>query len=393
MKRTSAAGLWDSTGIPVIGRKADLSPGRRTVTIDCYDNEIPPFVEQEMKRLYENIYSSLLQFRVYGAIAGNTSTYVVREGTRIVTIFLFVRTKGRVHVLNEVISISGKDISRFAEYIFAAFKKVTVISFHAIRSDIQKLRFPYQRVNCSEDIVLELPPTEQEYLASLGKHSRKNIKYYLNKLKREHPTFRFDVLSKNEITHQQVRDIVILNRHRMAGKYKVSAFDDEETDRIIRLVNECGMVGVVTIEGKVCAGAICLCIGKNYFLNVISHDSAYDEYRMGTLCCYLTICESIARGGREFHFLWGRYEYKFALLGAPRDLDHVNVYRSHSQLLMNAGMVSRTSLTGIVRRSKLWLHHGSGQRNPVGRLIAASLNQLQKAKHIGARLAGRRHDG
>lgn len=391
MKRTSTAGMWYSTDVSASHKRAHPSKGPRTVTIDCYDNEIPPFVEPEMKRLYENVYSSVMQFRVYGAIAGNTSTYVVREGSRIVTIFLFVRTKGKVHVLNEVIPISANEISRFAEYIFAAFKKVMVITFHAIQTDICKLRFPYQRFNCSEDIVLALPPHAQEYLAHLGKHSRKNIKYYMNKLKREHPSFEFKVCSKEEITHQQIRDIVILNRHRMAGKHKVSAFDDEETDRIIALVNECGMVGVATIDGKVCAGAICLCIGKNYFLNVISHDSAYDDYRMGTLCCFLTICESIARGGSEFHFLWGRYEYKSTLLGVPRDLDHVDVYRSRRQLVMNAGTALRTALNGYIRCSKLWLHHGGGRSSGIGRLLLASLGQLQKAKHIGMRLLGGRN--
>ncbi len=391
MKRTSTARMWYSTDVSASRNGAHPSTAPKAVTIACYDNEIPPFVEQEMKRLYENVYSSLMQFRVYGTIAGNTSTYVVREGTRIVTIFLFVRTQGQVHVLNEVIPIGAREISRFAEYIFAAFRKVTVITFHAIQTDIRRLRFPYQRFNCSEDIVLALPQNEQEYLAQLGKHSRKNIKYYMNKLKREHPTFEFKVFSKGEITHQQIRDIVILNRQRMAGKNKVSAFDDEETDRIITLVNECGMVGVATIDGKVCAGAICLCIGKNYFLNVISHDSAYDDYRMGTLCCFMTICESIARGGSEFHFLWGRYEYKSTLLGVPRDLDHVNVYRSRTQLMMNAGTALRTALNGYIRRTKLWLHHGGGPGSAVGRFARGSLGQLQKAKHVGMRLIGGRH--
>jgi hypothetical protein len=386
MKRTSAAKVWDSTDVPVVDGEAERSAQPKTISIECYENDIPYFVEEELEKLYENIYSSVLQFRVYGTTAGNTSTYVVREGARIVVIFLFVREGARIRVLNEVIRINDREISQFAEYIFATFKKITVISFHAIQADIRKLRFPYQRFNCSEDIVLTLPETEQDYLSYLGKHSRKNIKYYKNKLVREFPTFRFEVLAKDEIAHKQIREIVILNRHRMAGKHKLSAFDDEETDRIIALVKECGVVGIITIDGKICAGAVCVCVGKNYFMSVISHDSQFDEYRLGTLCCFLTICESIARGGKEFHFLWGEYEYKYTLMGVKRDLHHVNVYRSRAQFLLNANMASRTAWDGYVRRAKLWLHHRDRSKSAVSRVFIHSLNYLQKLKHVGARL-------
>ena len=389
MKRMSAVKVWDSPDVPVVDKEADRSMAPKTIRIECHENEIPDFVEEEMERLYENIYSSLLQFRVYKTIKGNTSTYVVREDQRIVTIFLFVRERAKVRVLNEVIRLNESDISRFAEYIFAAFKKVTVISFHAIQTDIHRLRFPYQQFNCSEDIVLTLPATEQEYLTNLGKHSRKNINYYRNKLKRDFPAFQFDVLSKEEITHQQIREIVILNRERMAGKNKLSAFDDEETDRIISLVKECGVVGMVRIDGRICAGAICLCIGRKYFMSVISHDSRYDEYRLGTLCCFLTICESIARSGKEFHFLWGEYEYKYTLLGLKRNLDHVNVYRSRMQFLFNVNLASGTAWNGYVRRTKLWLHQGDTQSSAVARMILKSLSFMRKMKQIGMRFLTR----
>jgi CelD/BcsL family acetyltransferase involved in cellulose biosynthesis len=390
MKRTSAARLWNVTGAPVARSQASLLVNPAPITIECYDNEIPSFVEAEMEKLYENIYSSLAQFRIYGALAGNTSTYVVRQGSRVMAIFLFVRCKETVKVLNEVIRIDDGEISRFAEYVFAAFKKVMVISFHAIQADIRRLRFPYQQVNCSENIVLELPATQEEYMRRLGKHSRKNIKYYMNKLKRTHPTFRFEVMEKGDIRHQKIRDIVVLNRQRMAGKYKVSAYDDAETDRLISLAQRYGMVGVATIKGKVCAGAICLRMGTNYFMSVIAHDSEYDDFRMGTLCCFQTICESIARGGTEFHFLWGRYEYKYTLLGEQRDLYDINVYRSRTRLVANAGSAWKTARAGYIRRAKLWLNHGGGQRSAIGKCINKMMNLVHKVMHARSRLpAGR----
>src|SRR5207245_3753907 len=116
-----------------------------------------------------------------------------------------------------------------------------------------------------------------------------------------------------------------------------------------------GLVGVATVDGRVCAGVICSRSAANYFMHVIAHDPTYDEYRLGKLCCYLTICECINRGGKEFHFLWGRYEYKYRLLGVQRDLDHLTVYRSRAQFLLNGNLVLKNAYKGYGRQAKRWL--------------------------------------
>ena len=53
-------------------------------------------------------------------------------------------------------------------------------------------------------------------------------------------------------------------------------------------------------------------------MHVIAHDPGFDQARLGLLCCYLSICESIRRGMREYHLLSGRYDYKRRLRGQQR---------------------------------------------------------------------------
>ncbi|MES2537318.1 MAG: GNAT family N-acetyltransferase [Pseudomonadota bacterium] len=349
------------------------------VTISCYENNIPAFVDAELERLYGSIFSSLVHFRIYGGPLKDIHTYVVRRGMVILTLLIFRREKSRVQVINEVIWLDEAEIRQFASYVFATYRTTHVISFKAIRTQIHDLAFPCQMFNALEDIVLTLPGSAQEYLASLGKNTRRNIRRYMEKTKRAFPQFSFQVFEKGDVSEQQIRDIIDLNRARMADKNKSSLIDEEETRRIISLTRQCGLVGVAMIDGRVCAGALSYRVGSNYFLSILAHDPACDEFWMGILCCYLTVCECIARGGKEFHFLWGRYEYKFTLLAVQRDLSNLAVYRSLARQVMHGDLVLKMALGGYRRQASLRLHDAMRRDNALARLALGAL-------HFGRRL-------
>ncbi len=349
------------------------------IIISCYENEVPSFVESEVEQLYGNIFSSLLEFRIYGWVVGSTSTYVASRDGRISALLLFRREKGRVHVLNEAIRVDHGELQRFSDYIFARYPDVNVISFKAIETDVGRLPFPCQRFNHLEDITLTLPETAEQYRASLGKNTRRNIKRYTDRLVRTFPSFRFDVYEKEAVEASHVRALVEFNHARMAEKHIVSEIDEEETRRIVELAQACGLVGIVTIDGRIAAGAISYNAGSNYFLNVLAHAPAYDDYWLGFLCCYRTICECIARGGREFHFLWGRYDYKFALGAVQRDLDNVTVYRSRMQLLLNGRVAWQEAVGGYLRRLKMWLKYEDSLPAQYGR---KTVERVRNAKRV-----------
>lgn len=341
-------------------------------SIACYNNEVPSFVASEMERLYGNIFSSYSAVQIPEDVRTRLSTYVVRSGDLPVTIFLFLKEDDKVRVLNEVISIGSEDISRFARHVFQAFRDVNIITFKAIETDIKRLPFPHQRFNYSEDIAMTLPATATEYLSSLGKNTRRNIKRYTDRLVKTFPSFEFRVYGAGEPSEAQIRGIIGLNRERMALKGKMSIIDEHETQAIIKRVQACGLVGIATIDGRIVAGTISYRAGDNFFLDVLSHDPAYNEYWVGILCCYRTICECIARGGREFHFLWGRYDYKFTLGATLRHLDHVAVYRSRLQYLLHLNLALKTAASGYLRGAKLWAYDRDG-------FVAGLLRPLKQA--------------
>ncbi len=362
----------------------------KDIDIAIHEHAVPPAVEADMERLYQNLYATVEHHRMHGGIDSTTSVYVARKDGRAVAALLFRRDGEKVRVLNEQMRMDAEEIGRFARCIFARYADVNLISFHAVDAGVDRLPFPCQRFNCTEDIVLALPSSADAYRASLGKATRSYINRYLNKLRRDFPSLRHDVYLPGQVSEQQIRSIIALNTERMTGKSRQSYIDDAEAARIVHFAQTRGLVSVITIDGRLCAGAINFRIGDHFFLKVIAHDPAYNDYRLGTLCCYLGICECIARGGAEYHFLWGRYEYKYRLLGVQRDLSHVMLYRSRAQMMFNGGTAIRMACAGIGLRARSWLLERLKQDGGLGRSLRLTATALQRLRgkrrppHAGA---------
>ncbi len=324
------------------------------ISITCFDNEIPAFVEPALNMLYGSLYSSMAQFRVYGGIE-NASTFVAWRDQNIVAILLFRIEDRQVRVVNEGMPIDDATVTCFAGYIFDRFHFIDLILFNAVESAIKNLRFPYQQYNCTEDSVVALPDSPDKYLNLLGKSTRKNIKQYMNRLTRDYPSFKFQVYDGREVDEKFIRGVIDFNRIRFANKGKVSSITDVETERIVHMVRECGMVGVSTIDDKMVAGSIIYCIGSHYYSWLKAHDPVYDDYRFGLIGGYLMISECIIRGGKAFHFLSGREPHKSLLQGQHRDRFHATVYRSSAAALRHADVIFKHVCQNKMRQAKLRL--------------------------------------
>ena len=339
----------------------------------CYENEIPSQVEGELERLYQNVFASLAHFRIYGQI-DDVGVFLMYRRELLVEALLFRIEDSRLVILNEGIRLARETLVHLCRFVFRRFANVATISFHAVAPALENFPFPFQRTNCGEDIVLRLSPSVADYESRLGRATRKSLRQHVSRVKRAFPSFEFEIFQRAEVRERDVRAIIELNRQRMAGKRRESTFDEAETWRLVRLAKARGFVSVVRIDGKLCAGSICLRIGEDYFSRVNAHDPAYDSFRLGTVCCYLGICAAIGEGGREYHFLWGRYAYKYQLLGEQRDLDSLTVFRSPFQLARHAVPVCRSAGKSLLRKARL------GAAVVLRRVLANGVGRMPSAK-------------
>lgn len=348
---------------------------------ECYENEIPAFVDVELKRLYRSIFSSLPQYRIHGG-AEHASVYVARQATRVSSVFLY-RAMGReVEVVNQCVKLEQEEISRFADFIFRRLSGIDSIRFHAVdmESRPHSPAFPTQTSQCSEDFLLDLPATVDEYHSRLGKSTRSYINRYLNKAKRIHPSFTFAAFAGGDIRKEDVYAIFEMNRSRMAERGFRYGYREDFPARTVQLMEEVGLLCTVKIGGEICAGTVLYCVEGDYYLEVLGHKAEFSDIGLGTLCCYMSICECIRREGRAFHFLWGRYDYKIRLGGMERPLSDVVVYRSRWHLMKHAIPALKRAGREYAYQARNWIQESVERDQPVGHLWNRVLRQMRRIR-------------
>lgn len=296
--------------------------------ITCYENTIPDFAGTEMERLYGELLSSLPYLEINKKLQRETSTYVARDGETVTTIFLFNREKHAVKILNGGMKIDADVLADFCDFIFQKYPSVKRVSIDCVEIDIDRFPYPLQRLDCPSDILMDLPATREEYLASLSGKARNNIKRAIAKLNSDFPSFDIAFQRSDALEESQLHRILSLNRARMAQVRNVYARNSEDLQKIAALCRARGLVSVATIDGSVCGGSIGYRVGNGFTGHIVAHDAAYDRYSLGLLSIYWTICECIDQGCKRFNFMSGNNPYKAALGGKPRGLQRLSIYRS-----------------------------------------------------------------
>ena len=356
-----------------------------------YDEPLVPLrVEAAIAKLYGSLYSSIPLLAIYDSLTPDVCSWTLQHGGKPVAIFLFHARSSVATVINEGMRVETAHAREFCRWVFAHFPRVSAVRFSNVEWKADgKLAYPCQHFPSLENIVLSLPASQEEYHASLSKNLRRNLKRYPERLLRDYPDYHCEFISGDKIADSDVRAIVGLNIERMASKHKQSAYDDEETGRILRLVRQCGLVGVARIGGRVAAGAISFVTGENVALSILAHDPVYNDYSLGILCAFQTIQHCIGRGAREFHFLWGRYDYKFLLGARERPLSRVVIYRSWLQAFTHVDLWLYHFSERLKRRGGERLHQMAHSHSRAARLAVSSLDNVRGLRQLARRVCGR----
>jgi len=370
----------DKANAPLACNARGLAPDKiaNGLRCDLHLQSIPDFAGVELEQRYASLYASLPQLEIEGDPRG-VNTWVARRGEQIEELWLYRVERDEVRVLNEAIPVTSEAVEAFAESVFAAHPGTHRIVFNAVYPQLDGLSLPRQRMQSTDDSVITLPATEEAYLESLGKSTRKNIKRYLQRLQEAHPSFRYEIHERDAVSAHLLHQIVLLNHKRMAAKGKVSGLDAQQEARLLQLARRTGFIGIASIDGQVCAGAIVFKIGCNFFSFVRAHDARYDECRLGLIGGFHLVRACIARGGKELHLMWGREPHK-ALLGAQlREMERVIVFRSRVDVLRSADLIVKNHAAEFVRNSKRRLLEKARRGDDgVARLLQRALKTVRR---------------
>lgn len=305
-------------------------------TSEFYQGTLPAFIWPAMEQLTQSIFCSLPHLQLYGSLNAQTEAWVRRsQNGDIIALVVFEIKQHTARVINEVCSLKAVDLQMFAQELFQRYPKLSAILLHAVDWNDAPLPYPLQRLQFSEDFVLSLPLSDEDYLASLSRHTREKIRYHLARSRRKQPGMKFRVVRAHAINDADVAAVIRLNRARMLSKGRRFGMDNVEEARLRAILQERGLVAIIEINEVVCAGLLCTVSGTDVFMHVIAHDPQYDDLRLGFLCCYLTIQSTIAARMTRFHFLWGHYDYKTRLGGKEQPLTRLVLYKSTLHRLLH----------------------------------------------------------
>ncbi len=302
------------------------------IVSEIHEFAVPAFAEQALDRLYGSMYASMRHLQLCDAAQPVPHTWVGYRHGEIVGVLLFRLRGVQALVLTEMLALTPEVAEEFSRALFSRFAYARSVCFNAVSLPKALPRLRAQQAAFSENFVITLPSSVDDYLAALGKSTRKTLRGYGNRLQRELPGLQWQVRPASALRADELRRLVrqlqAFKRDSMAARGKRADQSRRETARLLALVAERGIVGTATHEGRLCAGSLACRFGDNYVMLLSAADPALESYRLGMLCCFWSVCDCVRAGARECHLLWGRYQYKHQLLGVPVPLHRVMIYRS-----------------------------------------------------------------
>jgi len=344
--------------------------GTEKLSFEWFESGIPTWIDAKLDALYQCVYSSMGYLRAVNPDFRPSAFVVSRDG-EVVDILIFTRAGNQLDVHCGVCNVQARSAALFARQALARYPDLHVVAFAPMRTPLadiqaQGIPTPYQAAEVLEDVVLVLPATADAYLRSLGSSTRSAIKRRITQLRKEYPSFAFEFQTKEAIDPARLTEVIQYHRLRMHEKGKISGVDVEYEAKIMKLVPRYGLVGLATINGEFAAGQVVYVVGSHGYFDMTAHDSKYSHVSIGRVAIYNLICECIARGMTEFHFLFGAYDYKYRLGGHDRQLVSLAIYRSRLHVVRNLRFYSRQTAKATLRtiRQRIdevaWMKRGFG---------------------------------
>lgn len=338
-----------------------------------YPGEIPGFVENALEQLYGSLYASLPQLRL--SPMDGAHTYAAWQEQRLCALFLYVCTGHVARVLNEGMRVDGEAASRFARLVFERHPEIRRVHFHAVQLHDSEASLPAARFTLTEDMVITLPDTEDAYMSSLGKATRKSIRHNMARAN----GLAHAIFPGSEADPALVDAIVRFNHARMERKQRDSALSEAAANKLKALLKERGVVGKVTLQGQLCAGTLACRFGADMYSLVNAHDPAFDAFGMGNISRHLMITAAIRSGVRRFHLMGGQLATKQAALARRVPLDDLLVYRNRLQLVADAPTLTRLQLASVLHRARTAMEDRELERQArlCTRAVLATLRMLK----------------
>ncbi len=249
--QVSPASPAGTAGRPISLRLDDLGA---TVYPEC----VPEGLADELPILYSSLFSTLDWFLAYDR-KRPTGACVLDEPRHVI---LFHRDGHILEVLNKSFACAPEDARRICRALFQVMPDVYLIHF-SVMFPPQDLGLPWRLLERFDHMVIDLPDSVDEYYASLGKRTRKNVRWYQNRLERAHPDVHVEVVKPGERSRELLDQLIAWKTQRFRRTGRVTYWETNATlaDRVADLIRRCGEVRMTLVEDEPAALDVCFRTG------------------------------------------------------------------------------------------------------------------------------------
>ena len=296
------------------------------ISIECI-NGLPVEYESFLIEKYDSFLTTCRYMEIY-CTSYDIHYMLVSDNSIVIELLIFGNKGNSSTCFNSFVFIDENIISACSKVLIENYPEIEKINF-VLSYNRFELRKSFL-VSKSNDHIINLPTTIDDYYLELGRSTRQHLKNYKVKLLKDYPQVNFVIKFKEEIEESAIERIVQLNIERMKFKGIISGKELSDKNEIFKYVRYYGCVAYIEKDGIILAGSISYILNKRIFLYIIAHDNNYSRYNPGQICIVYLIRASIDKRLSTFHFLSGDNEYKTRLLGKPHPMYSTAIYKAYT---------------------------------------------------------------
>jgi hypothetical protein len=318
----------------------------------------------ELDTLYSSLFSTVDWFDTHDD-APWMGACVLEQPRHVV---LFTGRGDTVQVLNKAFAIAPPDAERACRALFRAFPHVRRIHLEVMFPPT-RLGLPKRVLYTTDHMVVDLPPTAEEYVASLSKRMRKHVRTYRNRLQNDFSDVSTEVFASagDERVPALFHELLRWKIESFSSRGRKTYWENDRrlADRFLALLERRGEVRLTTLDGRIAAILFDFPVGDVMCAQESATDPDFDYYGLSLLSDCWEICDAVSRRFKALNMLWGTEDHKARLGATPRTATALSVFadqRSRLWSLDEAGEVAWRTVKRRTERQYWRARHAAGRR-------------------------------
>jgi CelD/BcsL family acetyltransferase involved in cellulose biosynthesis len=287
-------------------------------------DHVPDGAGEELPALYNSMFSTVEWFAV-GDRLEPTGACVLEEPHHVI---LFHVSGNTIEILNKEFAIGPRSAERLCRALFRAFPSARRIHLEILFPPWE-LRLPRRILYWSDHMVVDLPETVDDYMASLGKSTRRELRRNWRRLFEAYPTVTTEMLMFSEQPKACIDELVAWKNQRFNARGEQTTWQTNPvaSQEFGELVQRLGRIRVLRIDSQAAAITFTFPVGDTVYSFHSGFDPAYESFSLGSLETLGTISDAIRTGHKHVSLLWGQEEHKRQFGAKPHRATRLSVFR------------------------------------------------------------------